>query len=77
MVDDNTPMVWRGPMASGALQQILTQTNNEVDAVISSNDGMAGGVVAALAAQGMDGIPVSGQDGDHAALNRFGLERQP
>lgn len=29
MVDDNTPMVWRGPMASGALQQILTQTNWE------------------------------------------------
>ena len=26
MVDENTPMVWRGPMASGALQQILTQT---------------------------------------------------
>lgn len=29
MVDENTPMVWRGPMASGALQQILTQTNWE------------------------------------------------
>ena len=26
--------------------------------------------VAALTAQGMEGIPVSGQDGDHAALNR-------
>jgi ATP-binding protein involved in chromosome partitioning len=26
MVNENTPMVWRGPMASGALQQILTQT---------------------------------------------------
>ena len=26
MVTQNTPMVWRGPMASGALQQILTQT---------------------------------------------------
>lgn len=26
MVTDATPMVWRGPMASGALQQILTQT---------------------------------------------------
>jgi len=26
MVNDDTPMVWRGPMASGALQQILTQT---------------------------------------------------
>lgn len=26
MVDENTPMVWRGPMASGALQQMLNQT---------------------------------------------------
>ncbi|MGB0468892.1 MAG: iron-sulfur cluster carrier protein ApbC [Pontibacterium sp.] len=26
MVDENTPMVWRGPMVSGALQQLLTQT---------------------------------------------------
>ena len=26
MVTDKTPMVWRGPMASGALQQILGQT---------------------------------------------------
>lgn len=26
MVNESTPMVWRGPMASGALQQILTQT---------------------------------------------------
>jgi len=26
LVNDNTPMVWRGPMAAGALQQLLTQT---------------------------------------------------
>ena len=26
MITDKTPMVWRGPMASGALQQILGQT---------------------------------------------------
>lgn len=26
MVDERTPMVWRGPMASGALQQMLQQT---------------------------------------------------
>lgn len=26
MIDENTPMVWRGPMASGALQQLVTQT---------------------------------------------------
>jgi hypothetical protein len=52
------------------MEQILTATDNEVDAVVASNDGTAGGVVAALTAQGMEGIPVSGQDGDHAALNR-------
>ena len=27
LVDANTPMVWRGPMAAGALQQMLLQTN--------------------------------------------------
>ncbi len=52
------------------MEQILTANNNNVDAVVASNDGTAGGVVAALTAQGMEGIPVSGQDGDHAALNR-------
>lgn len=26
MVNENTPMMWRGPMVSGALQQLLTQT---------------------------------------------------
>lgn len=26
LIDDNTPMVWRGPMAAGALQQLITQT---------------------------------------------------
>jgi len=53
------------------MEQILTANNNQVDAVVASNDGTAGGVVAALTAQGMEGItPVSGQDGDHAALNR-------
>lgn len=26
LLDDNTPVVWRGPMVSGALMQLLTQT---------------------------------------------------
>ncbi|SIS82211.1 iron-sulfur cluster carrier protein ApbC [Neptunomonas antarctica] len=29
LIDENTPMVWRGPMASGALQQLVTQTQWE------------------------------------------------
>ncbi len=61
---------WLPANAQRNMEQILTATNNKVDAVVASNDGTAGGVVAALTAQGMEGIPVSGQDGDHAALNR-------
>ncbi|MEM6823864.1 MAG: D-xylose ABC transporter substrate-binding protein [Pseudomonadota bacterium] len=61
---------WLPANAQRNMEQILTSVDNKVDAVVASNDGTAGGVVAALAAQGMDGIPVSGQDGDHAALNR-------
>jgi len=61
---------WLPANAQRNMEQILTANDNKVDAVVASNDGTAGGVVAALAAQGMDGIPVSGQDGDHAALNR-------
>ena len=61
---------WLPANAQRNMEQILTQADNDVDAVVASNDGTAGGVVAALTAQGMEGIPVSGQDGDHAALNR-------
>ena len=67
---------WAPANAQRNMEQILTQNDNNVDAVISSNDGMASGVVAALTAQGMDGIPVSGQDGDHGALNRVALGTQ-
>ncbi len=35
LVDDNTPMVWRGPMAGSALQQLLTQTQwSELDILL-------------------------------------------
>ena len=68
---------WDPAIAQTNMEQFLTQNNNDVDAVVASNDGMAGGVVAALAAQGLAGeVPVSGQDGDPAALNRVALGTQ-
>lgn len=60
---------WKPENAQKNMEQILTANDNKVDAVLSENDGMAGGVVAALAAQGLV-IPVGGQDGDLAAINR-------
>jgi D-xylose transport system substrate-binding protein len=68
---------WLPANAQKNMEQILTKTNNKVDAVVASNDGTAGGAIAALAAQGLAGsVPVSGQDGDHAALNRIALGTQ-
>lgn len=68
---------WLPANAQKNMEQILTANDNKVDAVVASNDGTAGGVVAALAAQGLAGeVPVSGQDGDHAALNRVALGTQ-
>jgi len=68
---------WDPAVAQTNMEQILTQNDNKVDAVVASNDGTAGGVITALAAQGLAGIvPVSGQDGDAAALNRIALGTQ-
>lgn len=68
---------WKPDNAQKNMEQCLTSTNNGVDAVLSENDGMASGVVAALEAQGMAGsVPVTGQDGDLAAINRVALGTQ-
>ena len=68
---------WDPANAQNEMAQILTKQANKVDAVISENDGMAGGVIAALKSQGLAGtVPVSGQDGDAAALNRIALGTQ-
>lgn len=62
---------WDPATAQDNMAQILTANDNDVDAVVASNDGTAGGAIAALAEQGLDGVvPVSGQDADNAALNR-------
>ncbi len=61
---------WLPELAQKNMEQILTANQNKVDAIVASNDGTAGGVVAALTAVGLEGLPVSGQDGDFAALNR-------
>ena len=68
---------WLPANAQRNMEQFLTANDNKVDAVVASNDGTAGGAIAALEAQGLAGsVPVSGQDADHAALNRIALGTQ-
>jgi len=50
----------------------LTTANNDVQGVVCSNDGTAGGAIQALAAQGLAGsVPIAGQDADIAACQRI------
>lgn len=53
-------------------EQVLTQTNNRIDAVVASNDGTAGGVIQALEGQNLAGkVLVSGQDAELSACQRI------
>jgi D-xylose transport system substrate-binding protein len=68
---------WDTNNARNMMDACLAANNNEIDAVISENDSMATGVVAALDAVGLAGtVPVTGQDGDDPALNRVALGTQ-
>jgi len=63
---------WDPAVAQRNMEQILTDMDNDVQAVVAQNDGTAGGAIAALDAQGLAGeVPVSGQDAEGAALNRI------
>lgn len=66
---------WRPESAKDTIEQILTANNNDVQAVMVMNDGMASGVAQALEEQGME-IPLSGQDGAPGALNRIARGKQ-
>jgi D-xylose transport system substrate-binding protein len=68
---------WDPANAQDTMEQFLTAEDNDIQVALVQNDGMAGGAIAALEAQGLAGeVPVSGQDGDLAALNRVALGTQ-
>src|SRR5471032_76123 len=57
LTDDNTPMVWRGPMVSGALFQLITQTAwNDLDYLVIDMPPGTGDIQLTLAQK----VPVAG-----------------
>ena len=68
---------WDPAIARRSMDQALTKLQNNVQGVVSSNDGNAGAAVASLEEQGMAGqVPVSGLDCTVAALQRILLGKQ-
>ena len=68
---------WDPPTAQRQMEQLLTKYNNNVQGVLSANDGMAGGIIAALKAVGLSGkVPVTGQDATVEGVQRIILGTQ-
>ena len=68
---------WLAEEALKIVENALTLTNNDVVAVVASNDGTARGAISALANQGLAGkVLVSGQDADLASMKEILLGRQ-
>ena len=72
IVADQHAKDWKADEALKIVENALTQNNDNIDAVVASNDGTAGGAIAALAAKGLAGkVVVTGQDAEKAALQRI------
>ncbi len=63
---------WNADVAGTAFEQLFTQNGGKIDAVISANDTMAGGIIARLKANGLNGkVPVTGQDASVEGLQNI------
>lgn len=72
IVMDQAVKDWQPAEAQRLMEQALTATGNHVDGVLAPNDGTAGGVIQALAAQHLAGrVPVTGQDAELTAAIRI------
>jgi D-xylose transport system substrate-binding protein len=72
VVSDQWAKEWQPVEALKITENALTSSGNKVDAVLTSNDGTAGGAIQALGEQKLAGkVLVSGQDADLAACQRI------
>jgi D-xylose transport system substrate-binding protein len=77
IVADNFIPDWKPDEALKMAENALTQNNDNIQAFVVSNDGMAGGVVSALDKKGLAGkIVVTGQDAALDALQRIAEGKQ-
>jgi D-xylose transport system substrate-binding protein len=77
MVGEAFTPEWLASEAQSQTDAFLAQSKNDVQAVLSENDQMAGGVIASLKTAGLEGkVTVTGLDAEPAALQRILLGTQ-
>ncbi|MFE1441178.1 sugar ABC transporter substrate-binding protein [Streptomyces sp. NPDC058739] len=63
---------WKPENANANMEAAISALGKDkIVGVYSANDGMAGGIITALNAAGIGGIPVTGQDAELAAVQRI------
>lgn len=68
---------WKPELALNFVENALTQHNDDIQAIVVSNDGMAGGAISALEKKGLAGkILVTGQDAALDGLQRIAEGKQ-
>lgn len=77
IVADQNITDWKPSLALDFVENALTQNGDKIDAVVASNDGMAGGAISALDKKSLSGkVLVTGQDAEKAALQRIAEGKQ-
>ena len=77
IVGDQMIQDWKNDLALNFAENALTKESDNIQAFVVSNDGMAGGVISALAKKGLTGkVLVTGQDAGLEALQNIAEGKQ-
>ena len=72
VVHEDWALDWKPEVAKRIMNAAITKSGTEIDAVLASNDGTAGGAIQSLIEEGLAGkVLVTGQDADLAACQRI------
>jgi len=71
VVTDQFAKEWKAEEALRITEDALTKTNNDIQAIVASNDGTAGGAISALPPQLVGKVLVTGQDAALDAVQRI------
>ncbi len=70
IISDQFAKEWKAEEALRITEDALTKTNNNIQAIVASNDGTAGGAISALPPQLVGKVLVTGQDAALDAVQR-------
>ncbi len=72
VISDQFAREWKAQEAQRLTEDALTKTKNDIQAIVASNDGTAGGAISALDVAGLTGkVLVTGQDAQLDAVQRI------